>query len=119
MPRELAITALRNLVDNALHHGPQGGAITLHTAQTHRDITFTVHDQGPGVDEDTLAQLTQRFWRASKQQGSGLGLAIVAAITQRFGGDVRFENATSGGFCAHLRVPTVPVQTSKTITTEA
>ena len=107
MPRELAITALRNLVDNALHHGPRGAPITLTAEQTHSDITFTVHDQGPGVDEETLAQLTQRFWRASKQQGSGLGLAIVAAIAERFGGDVRFENAKAGGFYAHLTIPTV------------
>ncbi len=107
MPRELAITALRNLVDNALHHGPRGAPITLMAEQTHSDITFTVHDQGPGVDEETLAQLTQRFWRASKQQGSGLGLAIVAAIAERFGGDVRFENAKAGGFYAHLTIPTV------------
>lgn len=119
MPRELAITALRNLVDNALHHGPHGVPITLTAEPKHSDIIFTVHDQGPGVDEETLAQLTQRFWRASKQQGSGLGLAIVAAITERFGGDVRFENAPSGGFYAHLRVPTVPAQRSKTITTKA
>mgnify|MGYP005820267923 FL=1 len=107
MPRELALTALRNLVDNALHHGPRGAPITLMAEQTHSDITFTVHDQGPGVDEETLAQLTQRFWRASKQQGSGLGLAIVAAIAERFGGDVRFENAKAGGFYAHLTIPTV------------
>ncbi|WP_404375153.1 ATP-binding protein [Vreelandella aquamarina] len=105
IPRELAITALRNLLDNALHHGPDGAPITLMAAPTNGGMTFTVHDQGPGVDEEALAQLTQRFWRASKQQGSGLGLAIVAAIAERFGGDVRFENAKAGGFYVHLTLP--------------
>lgn len=62
-------------------------------------------DQGPGVDGATLEQLTQRFWRASKQQGSGLGLAIVAAIAERFGGEVTFVSPAGGGFTARLVVP--------------
>ncbi len=112
MPRELAITALRNLVDNALHHGSSNAAVTCAvvtlevTCSDPHCVTFTVHDQGAGVDEATLKQLTQRFWRVSKQQGSGLGLAIVAAIVARFGGSIRFENGATGGFSAHLTVPT-------------
>ncbi|HDZ47340.1 hypothetical protein LCGC14_0029280 [marine sediment metagenome] len=107
MPRELAITALRNLLDNALRHGPADTPIAL-TAEWQPGasyMTFSVSDQGPGVDEATLAQLTKRFWRASKQQGSGLGLAIVAAIAERFGGDVTFESPVGGGFTACLKVP--------------
>lgn len=109
MPRELAITALRNLLDNALRHGPPNTPVTLaacwEPGESH--LTFSVSDQGTGVDEATLAQLTQRFWRASKQQGSGLGLAIVAAIAERFGGDVTFKSAAGGGFTACLKVPVV------------
>ncbi|MGP5017249.1 ATP-binding protein [Vreelandella alkaliphila] len=108
MPRELAITALRNLLDNALHHGAseQPVALNVQSAADQRHVTFTVHDQGSGVDDATLKQLTQRFWRVSKQQGSGLGLAIVAAIVERFGGWVSFENVQTGGFSAHLTIPT-------------
>ncbi|TVP51926.1 MAG: two-component sensor histidine kinase [Halomonas sp.] len=107
MPRELAITALRNLLDNALRHGPADTPIALaaewQPGASH--LTFSVSDRGPGVDEATLAQLTQRFWRTSNQQGSGLGLAIVAAIAERFGGDVTFESPVGGGFTACLKVP--------------
>lgn len=107
MPRELAITALRNLLDNAYRHAPMGAviSITVYRAPNQSLVTFSVHDQGAGVEEATLTQLTQRFWRASKQQGSGLGLAIVAAIVERFGGSITFENAKEGGFYAHLAVP--------------
>ncbi|MGM0831905.1 two-component sensor histidine kinase [Halomonas qaidamensis] len=110
MPRELAITALRNLLDNALHHGADDlpVVLTVQPSPDQRHVTFTVHDQGSGVDEATLKQLTQRFWRVSKQQGSGLGLAIVAAIVERFGGWVSFENVESGGFSAHLSIPILP-----------
>ena len=107
MPRELAITALRNLLDNALHHGPPETPVTLEAEWEHgqRFLTFSVSDQGPGVDDATLKQLTQRFWRASKQQGSGLGLAIVAAIAERFDGEVAFTSPAGGGFTARLMVP--------------
>ncbi|MDN6322790.1 MAG: ATP-binding protein [Halomonas sp.] len=107
MPRELAITALRNLLDNALHHGPPETPVTLEAQWEHgqRFLTFSVSDQGPGVDDATLKQLTQRFWRASKQQGSGLGLAIVAAIAERFDGEVTFASPAGGGFTARLVVP--------------
>lgn len=107
MPRELAITALRNLLDNAVRHGPANALIHLSVQRLGGRVTFTVADEGPGVDDATLKQLTQRFWRASKHQGSGLGLAIVAAIAERFGGSVHFANAPTGGFLAHLTVPEV------------
>lgn len=109
MPRELAITALRNLLDNAICHGPADAPITF-DAQWEpgaRQLIFSVSDQGPGVDGKAQEQLTQRFWRASKQQGSGLGLAIVAAIAERFGGEVTFFSPVDGGFTARLVVPVV------------
>lgn len=115
MPRELAITALRNLLDNALHHGPRGAPVSLSVQCIEGRATFSVHDQGPGVDEAMLKQLTLRFWRASKQQGSGLGLAIVEAIAERFGGSLTFENAEVGGFSAHLTVPTVTLNRQESV----
>ncbi|MFJ5540214.1 ATP-binding protein [Vreelandella titanicae] len=107
MPRELAITALRNLLDNAINHGPADAPVNFDAQWEpgERHLTFSVSDQGPGVDGATLEQLTQRFWRASKQQGSGLGLAIVAAIAERFGGEVTFVSPAGGGFTARLVVP--------------
>lgn len=107
MPRELAITALRNLLDNALRHGPAETPIIFDAQWEPGDrfLIFSISDQGLGVDDATLKQLTQRFWRASKQQGSGLGLAIVAAITERFGGEVTFASPAGGGFTARLIVP--------------
>ena len=107
MPRELAITALRNLLDNALCHGPQDQPVKLsaHWWEEGQAVVFCVRDYGEGVSEEMLEQLPQRFWRASREQGSGLGLAIVAAIAERFGGRLAFDNASDNGLIAELVVP--------------
>ncbi|MGS2744262.1 ATP-binding protein [Halomonas sp. LS-001] len=107
IPRELAITALRNLLDNALCHGPKDQPIALsaHWLEGERAVVFRVRDHGEGVSEETLEQLPKRFWRASKAQGSGLGLAIVAAIAERFEGRVAFYNATDSGLVAEFVIP--------------
>ena len=110
LPRELAVTALRNLIDNALRHGGEGTRVTLDAVRgPGGEVTFRVIDQGPGVDDEALAQMSRRFWRASKQHGSGLGLAVVAAITERFGGSLAFVRPEQGGLEARL---TFPVQAS-------
>ncbi|MFC2992579.1 ATP-binding protein [Halomonas tibetensis] len=107
LPRELAITALRNLVDNALRHGGESEPVTVTACldEAAGELTFRVRDRGPGVDDKTLAQMSQRFWRASKQRGSGLGLAIVMAIVERFAGRLDFARPDGAGLEACLTFP--------------
>ncbi|MFO8047168.1 MAG: ATP-binding protein [Halomonas sp.] len=107
LPRELAITALRNLVDNALRHGGESEPVTLTARldESSGELTFRVRDRGPGVDDKTLVQMSQRFWRASKQRGSGLGLAIVMAIVERFAGRLDFARPDGAGLEACLTFP--------------
>ncbi|MYL24772.1 HAMP domain-containing protein [Halomonas alkaliantarctica] len=107
MPRELAITALRNVLDNALRHGPQDQPVTVRArwVEAEQAVAFCVSDQGPGISQDMLDQLTERFWRASKQQGSGLGLAIVAAIAERFGARLVLESQEGEGLTVEFIVP--------------
>lgn len=112
LPRELAVTALRNLIDNALRHGGEASTVTLDAeSEGHGSLTLRVIDRGPGVDDDALKQMAGRFWRASKQHGSGLGLTIVVAIAERFGGHLAFVSPARGGLEARL---TLPVQASDT-----
>lgn len=110
MPRELAVAALRNLLDNALCHGGEPGgeddSVTLVAeAQGEKRLCLRVRDRGPGLDPDTLARMPRRFWRHGKGQGSGLGLAIVAAIAEHFGGELSFEGIDGGGLEARLSLP--------------
>ncbi|WP_447591133.1 ATP-binding protein [Aquipseudomonas campi] len=96
MPPALAVAALRNLLDNALRHGAEQGRVRLAIRQQAGRVCFSVHDQGPGIPAQHLAQMSQRFWRSSGSNGSGLGLSIVQAIAQRCGCELRFNNGVEG-----------------------
>lgn len=89
---------VRNLIDNALVHGPDGGTVRVSLAWGDGGLVrLTVRDEGPGPDPAQHERLFERFWRGadtSGRPGSGLGLSIVAAIVERHGGRVTVEGST-------------------------
>ncbi|MBJ9977280.1 sensor histidine kinase N-terminal domain-containing protein [Pseudomonas sp. S75] len=103
MPAPLAVAALRNLLDNALRHGGSE-AVELDVQMAEGQVGFLVRDHGPGIADEDLQHLTERFWRSSKSLGSGLGLAIVQAIVQRCAGNLSFDSR-SDGLRVFLQVP--------------
>ena len=105
LPQALAVTALRNLLDNALRHAPADHPVSLEIQSTQNSVTFRVCDSGPGLSTDELTQVTQRFWRRDTGRGSGLGLAIVVAITERCGGSLALAQRLTGGLEAKLTLP--------------
>lgn len=105
LPQALAVTALRNLLDNALRHSPSDQSITLEIEAGPDSVGFRVCDSGPGLLPDELARVTERFWRRDRGRGSGLGLAIVLAIAERCGGSLTLAPRTPGGLEAELRLP--------------
>jgi two-component system, OmpR family, sensor histidine kinase QseC len=106
VPQALAITALRNLLDNALRHTPAAQDIVLEMQLAGNTCVFRVLDQGGGLSAEELAMVKQRFWRRGSGQGSGLGLSIVAAIAERFGGTIELRPRLEGGLEASLTLPT-------------
>ena len=81
--------ALGNLVENALVHGPEGGAVRIAVRQEGDRALVTVSDDGPGLSGEDAEHAFERFWRASRPDrpaGAGLGLAIVRATAERHGG---------------------------------
>ncbi len=68
---------------------------------------MTVRDHGPGIAEDDLPHVFDRFYRAASARnlpGSGLGLAIVRQVAQAHGGEVTVENAADGGAVFRLKL---------------
>ncbi|MEU8246202.1 HAMP domain-containing sensor histidine kinase [Nonomuraea sp. NPDC048916] len=94
--------AVLNLIDNAAKFGPGQVEVAL------RGGVLTVRDQGPGIPEEDLPHVFERFWRSSSARGlpgSGLGLAIVAQAVAEAGGDARLANAPGGGVIATIKLP--------------
>ena len=102
-PGALAVL-LRNLLDNAIRHAPDGGTVQIQAlagadAAPDRAV-LTVEDAGPGVPPDERARVLDRFYRApgAPGHGSGLGLAIVKSVADQHGARLRLdESPTLGG----------------------
>ena len=95
--------ALANLVDNAAKWSPPGGEVEV----TVRDGEVTVRDHGPGIEDEDLPYVFDRFYRARSARGlpgSGLGLAIVRQVAEAHGGQVVAERAEGGGTVMTLRL---------------
>jgi two-component system OmpR family sensor kinase len=88
-------TVVKNLVDNAIRHTPEGGRIDLSVAGRGGQVALTVRDTGPGIAEAERARVFHPFYRpaGSAQAGSGLGLAIVKTIADRYGARVALDFA--------------------------
>jgi Signal transduction histidine kinase len=81
MNRELFHLAVRNLHENAVQHSPAGGRVRWFLDDNANPPVIAVEDEGPGIPEDEIGLVTDRFFRGRHRSavGSGLGLAIVAA----------------------------------------
>lgn len=96
-----------NLVSNAQRHASEAEVRLLADGDA---AVIEVADRGPGVPEEALGKLTERFFRvdssrARKDGGTGLGLAIADAIVRAHGGSLEFRNREGGGLVARLVLP--------------
>jgi signal transduction histidine kinase len=95
------------LVDNAIGHTPAGGAVSARVRPVDGSAVLVVEDEGPGIREEDLPRVFDRFWRADNAPagGTGLGLAIAAWIVERHGGRIGVANRPSGGASFEVRIP--------------
>ena len=105
---DLAIV-LDNLIENALHYSPEGGAVTIEFGRDTDEAFLAVLDEGPGLAEGEEEALFERFARGSASKsgpgGTGLGLAIVQTLAQRWGGSASLRTRPEGGARAEIRLP--------------
>jgi two-component system sensor histidine kinase MprB len=95
--------AVSNLLDNAAKWSPPGGTVEVYV----EDGQVLVRDHGPGIDDEDLPHVFDRFYRAAGARGlpgSGLGLAIVRQVAEAHGGAVSAERAAGGGTRVRLRL---------------
>jgi two-component system heavy metal sensor histidine kinase CusS len=104
--------ALRNLIDNAVTHSPEGGVVNVSAHVSDGSVEIVIEDEGPGVDEHDADRIFTPFWRGSTEEGhdlgAGLGLAIAREIARQHGGDIVLDRARARGAAFSLRVPRAP-----------
>jgi two-component system OmpR family sensor kinase len=101
---------LLNLLDNVRVHTPPGTSTTVSGGRRDGEIVLEVADDGPGVPDDELPHVFDRFWRHDRSRsrasgGSGLGLSIVAAIVTAHGGTVEAARSPGGGLGVRVALP--------------
>ena len=95
-----------NLLDNAAKHGGSGKHILVSIYQEGSEAAIQVRDYGPGVPEEELPFLKNKFYKgSSKARGSGIGLAVCEEIVTRHEGTLEVSNAEGGGFLVTIRLP--------------
>ena len=103
---------LLNLLANALRHTPAGGEIRISARYEGSGVEVTVCDSGPGLSEEDLGHLFDRFYRGASARaagpGAGLGLSVAKAIVEAHGGRIWVENRPEGGACFHFTLPRAP-----------
>ncbi|MBL1292735.1 MAG: phosphate regulon sensor histidine kinase PhoR [Thiotrichales bacterium] len=103
-------SALSNLVFNAIHYTPAKGKIIISWKKSKGDIQFFVEDNGPGIAEQHLVRLSERFYRVDVSRsrdtgGTGLGLSIVRHVMVSHDGELNIESELGKGSRFICRFP--------------
>ncbi|MDQ2868869.1 MAG: heavy metal sensor histidine kinase [Verrucomicrobiota bacterium] len=100
--------AIGNLLENALRHTPEHGAITLRLTQQRDQTLVEVTDTGSGIAAADLPRVFDRFYRADSSrssEGMGLGLSLVKSIAQLHGGSVELQSEVGRGTTVTFSFP--------------
>jgi two-component system sensor histidine kinase SenX3 len=107
------VTAVANLVDNAISYSPEDTKVTIDTRLSEEAVEIAVIDQGIGIEAKDLDRIFERFYRADRARsrdtgGTGLGLAIVKHIAVNHGGRVDVDSTVGTGSTFTIRLPARP-----------
>ena len=111
--RRQLVSAIGNLLDNAIKYSDEGAIVAVSTATDGRTVDITVADQGIGIPDRDLERIFERFYRVDRARsretgGTGLGLAIVRHVATNHGGEVLVSSQEGEGSTFVLRIPLAP-----------
>jgi signal transduction histidine kinase len=101
---------LANLLTNANKYAPEGAQVQLAATKVGDEVEFAVTDNGPGLDDDQLEHVFDRFWRADSSEsqsvgGTGLGLAIAKSLVELHGGAISANSSPGEGATFRFVLP--------------
>jgi signal transduction histidine kinase len=105
---ELLGIALDVLLDNARRYGPADGPIDVKASQDGLSMTITVADRGPGIPQDEVTRIFEKYYRGSHSKGTpgtGIGLNLVKTIAELHMGTVTYKPRDGGGAMFSLTIP--------------
>ena len=100
----MVVSALQNLLNNAIQAMPEGGRLDLSLHSHNNTLELGVRDSGPGIEPSLQPRLFEPFV-TSRETGTGLGLAVVQAVARAMGGDAYCESKPGEGSYFSLRLP--------------
>ncbi len=105
--RGLIEQVLQNLLLNALHYTPRGTQIEIKAEKYDENCVISISDNGPGIPDDQLELIFEKFYRLpqTKAGGSGLGLSIVKGFVEAHHGQIKAENNVNGGVTFKIVLP--------------
>ncbi|MGK3960154.1 ATP-binding protein [Sorangium sp. So ce1667] len=105
--RDRVLQVLSNLLSNALKVTGAQGSVTVRCERREEHVVFSVSDTGPGIPEDELPYLFERFWRGQRNgyKGTGLGLAIARELVAAHGGTISVDSRVGVGTTFRFTIP--------------
>ena len=97
--------ALGNLIENAIHAMPRGGALTFTIDLLDEQVVLRISDTGMGIAPEQLATLFEPFERRDGTRASGVGLAVAKSIVEAHGGKLSLRSVTEKGTTVDIRLP--------------
>jgi two-component system sensor histidine kinase QseC len=96
---------VRNLVENAIRHTPDGGKIDVSVHASGGYTTLTISDNGPGIPAEEREYVFERFYRSqdNEQIGTGLGLSMVKRIIEIHNAEIRLSDSELGGLRVEIQ----------------
>ncbi|HYO53033.1 GAF domain-containing sensor histidine kinase, partial [Archangium sp.] len=105
--RERIVQVFSNLIGNAIKFTGEGGSVMIRTRLEGDRVVFSVSDTGPGISEENLSHIFDRYWQVTRRarESFGLGLAISKAIVESHGGAIWVESTVGQGATFFFTLP--------------
>jgi two-component system sensor histidine kinase SenX3 len=111
--QSLLVTAIANLVSNAIAYSPNGSGVSISRRRRGQNVEIAVTDRGIGIAREDQERVFERFFRVDKARsratgGTGLGLAIVKHVAANHNGSIRLWSQPGTGSTFTLSIPAYP-----------